>query len=253
MSPDREVHLYWVSQNNEALKERMAKILLIEDDEVAAEFVGSWLLDENYMLEHANRGDLGLEWALQSDFDLILLDWELPGMSGVEILKELRHQNKTMPIIMLTGKDALADKTTGLDGGADDYITKPFELQELSSRIKVQLRRSAKQATNLLQIRGIELDSQQFKATACDADGKNLVIDLLPKEFALLEFFMRNADRVFNAEAIMRRVWSTDSESSTAAFRTALMRLRKKLVAPAGQSEIIETVHGLGYRFNSKA
>lgn len=224
----------------------MAKVLLIEDDEAAAEFVVCWLRDENHIVEHMLDGRDGLEYALQSDYDLILLDWDLPGLSGETILKELRKDGKKTPVIMLTGKSHVRDKTTALDGGADDYLTKPFELQELSARMRVQLRKSADQVSNILELRNIRLDSQNFKATMNGVD-----LDLLPKEFQLLEFFMRNPDKVFNADAIMRRVWKSDSESSTGAFRTGLMRLRKKLELPANEKELIETVHGLGYRFNS--
>lgn len=224
----------------------MAKVLLVEDDEAAADFVSSWLTDENHIVEHVLNGLDGLEYAVQSDYDLILLDWDLPGMSGEMLLKELRAKGKKTPVIMLTGKSQIGDKTLALDGGADDYLTKPFDLQELSARIRVQLRKSADQIDNVLSLRNIKLNSQTFKATM---DGVDL--DLLPKEFALLEFFMRNPDKPFNADAVMRRVWKSDSESSTGAFRTALMRLRKKLELPEGQRELIETVHGLGYRFNS--
>ncbi len=224
----------------------MAKVLLIEDDEAAAEFVTSWLRDENHIVEHMVDGRDGLEFALQSDYDLILLDWDLPSISGDSLLRELRAKGKKTPVIMLTGKSHIRDKTQALDGGADDYLTKPFDLQELSARIRVQLRKAADQVGNIIELRNIKLDAQNFKATMNGVD-----LDLLPKEFALLEFFMRNPDKVYNADAIMRRVWKSDSESSTGAFRTGLMRLRKKLELPEGETELIETVHGLGYRFNS--
>jgi len=226
----------------------MAKILLVEDDETTAEFVTSWLLDENHKVEHCANGKDGLEYCLMSDYDLILLDWDLPGMSGFELLKTIRAKGKITPVIMLTGKSSIDDKVTGLDGGADDYLTKPFELRELSSRVRTQLRKAGGQAANVLSCRSISLDPEQFRATNSGAD-----LDLLPKEFALLEFFMRNPDKVFSAEAVMRRVWNSDSESTTSAFRTALMRLRKKLESQPNEKDIIETVHGVGYRFNSRA
>lgn len=224
----------------------MAKLLLIEDDVAAAEFVISWLTDEHHLVEHVANGPDGLEYAIQSDYDLILLDWELPGMHGNNLLKELRSRGKKTPVIMLTGKSQVEDKTDALDGGADDYLTKPFDLKELSARIRVQLRKVADQVGNILTLRNISLEPQKLKGTMNGAD-----LDLLPKEFALLEFFMRNPDKIFDADAIMRRVWETDSESSSGAFRTTLMRLRKKLELPAGEVPLIETVHGAGYRFNS--
>jgi len=114
--------------------------------------------------------------------------------------------------------------------------------------VRTQLRKAGGQAANVLSCRSISLDPEQFRATNSGAD-----LDLLPKEFALLEFFMRNPDKVFSAEAVMRRVWNSDSESTTSAFRTALMRLRKKLESQPNEKDIIETVHGVGYRFNSRA
>jgi len=225
----------------------MAKILLVEDDESTAEFVSSWLMDENHIVEHSANGNEGLDFSLLSDYDLILLDWDLPGMSGFDVLKALRAKGKKTPVIMLTGKTTINDKTAGLDGGADDYLTKPFDLRELSARVRTQLRRFSGQVANVLSCRSIDLDPEQFRAKCGGVD-----LDLLPKEFALLEFFMRNPDKVFSADAVMRRVWNSDSESTTSAFRTALMRLRKKLDLPTGEKELIETVHGLGYRFNSQ-
>lgn len=224
----------------------MAKVLLVEDDVATAQFVVSWLKREHYLVEHVLTGRDGLEYALQSDFDLILLDWELPEMPGDELLKRLREKGKKTPVIMLTGKSHIDEKELALDGGADDYLTKPFNLKELSARIRVQLRRSSDQIGNTLAFRNLVLDPQTFKATMNGAE-----LDLLPKEFALLEFFMRNPDKIFKADAIMRRVWGTDSESTLGAFRTALMRLRRKLELPQGETPIIETVHGAGYRLNS--
>ncbi len=224
----------------------MAKVLLVEDDVATAQFVVSWLKREHYTVEHVLNGRDGLEYAVQSDFDLILLDWDLPEMSGDALLKQLRATGKKTPVIMLTGKSHIDEKTDALDGGADDYLTKPFNLKELSARIRVQLRKTADQVGNILKLRNLVLDPQTFKATMNGAE-----LDLLPKEFALLEFFMRNSDKLFKADAIMRRVWGTDSESTLGAFRTALMRLRRKLELPEGETPLIETVHGAGYRFNS--
>lgn len=224
----------------------MAKVLLVEDDVATAQFVVSWLMGENHIVEHVVDGLDGLEYALQSDYDVILLDWDLPGMHGDALLKQLRSKGKKTPVIMLTGKSEVGEKTDALDGGADDYLTKPFDLKELSARVRVQLRKSADQLGNVLVLRNITLDPQSFRATMNGAE-----LDLLPKEFALLEFFMRNPDKIFKADAIMRRVWETDSESTQGAFRVSLMRLRRKLELPEGEPPLIETVHGAGYRFKS--
>ena len=191
----------------------MAKVLLVEDDVATAKFVATWLKREHHLVEHVVNGNEGLEYAVQSDYDLILLDWELPGMSGDMVLKELRARGKKTPVIMLTGKSHVEEKTDALDGGADDYLTKPFDLKELSARIRVQLRKSADQIDNILSLRNVQLNPQTFKATI---DGAAL--ELLPKEFALLEFFMRNPDKIYKADAIMRRVWERTARAHWARF-----------------------------------
>jgi DNA-binding response OmpR family regulator len=225
----------------------VAKILIVEDDEHAADMVATWLKAERHNVEVANTGTEGLEHLLMMEYDIVLLDWDLPGISGFEILKQFRANGHTTPVIMLTGKSKIEDKEDGLDSGADDYLTKPYSLKELSARIRAQLRRESRQATNQLELRDIVMIPDEMRVTR---DGQEIV--LLPKEFSLLEFFMRNPDRVFSAEAVMIRVWSSESEPSTDAFRSTLKRLRQKLDVSENQSALIETVHGAGYRFNSK-
>ena len=149
---------------------------------------------------------------------------------------------------MLTGKSDIDDKELGLDSGADDYLTKPYALMELSARIRVQLRRSSKQVQNNLVSGDITVVPDQMRVTRA---GKE--IELLPKEFSLLEFFMRNPDRVFSAEAIMQRVWQSESDATTDAFRSCLKRLRQKIATENEAKPVIETIHGAGYRFNSRA
>lgn len=224
----------------------MARILLVEDNESSAEFVRTWLTGERHVLEIARDGGEALEY-LQSEFDVVLLDWDLPDMSGLQILKHIRSQGKSVPIIMLTGKSEITDKEMGLDSGADDYLAKPFDLTELSARIRVQLRRGSKLTQNTISIGELKLDPVGFRVTWKDQE-----VNLLPKEFSLLEFFMRNPDRMFSAEAILQRLWNLDSEASTNAFRSALKRLRQKLVEAGVPENVVETVHGAGFRLNSK-
>jgi DNA-binding response OmpR family regulator len=225
----------------------MAKILIVEDDKAAAEMVMHWLESERHNIDVAHNGEDGLEHLLMREYDVVLLDWDLPKMSGFDILREFRAKGHTTPVIMLTGKSNIQDKEEGLDGGADDYLTKPYSLKELSARIRAQLRRSSGLPSNQLQAKDIVLVPEQMRLTF---NGKD--VPLLPKEFSLLEFFMRNPDRVFTAEAVMIRVWSTEAEASTDAFRSTLKRLRQKLEAAGVEGTVIETVHGAGYRFNSK-
>jgi DNA-binding response OmpR family regulator len=184
---------------------------------------------------------------LMTEFDIILLDWDLPSMSGHDVLKQFRAKGFTTPVIMLTAKSDIDSKEAGLDGGADDYLTKPFALMELSARIRVQMRKMNKQSQNKIVSGDIVIIPDQLKITRA---GKE--IDLLPKEFSLFEFFVRNPDRVFSAEAVMQRVWQSETDATTDAFRSCLKRLRQKIALPNEEKSIIETVHGAGYRFNSQ-
>ncbi len=188
-----------------------------------------------------------LEFMLMTEFDIILLDWDLPSMSGHDVLKQFRAKGFTTPVIMLTAKSDIDSKEAGLDGGADDYLTKPFALMELSARIRVQMRKMNKQSQNKIVSGDIVIIPDQLKITRA---GKE--IDLLPKEFSLFEFFVRNPDRVFSAEAVMQRVWQSETDATTDAFRSCLKRLRQKIALPNEEKSIIETVHGAGYRFNSQ-
>ncbi len=222
----------------------MPKILVVEDDQASAEIVKTWLSAQRYDVEIARDGLEALEFLRMATFDVILLDFNLPHLSGDSVLKEFRGAGNNTPVIMVTAKSAIAEKEALLDGGADDYLTKPYDLNELSARIRVQLRKSANSVSGQLVVGNLVVYPEQMKVTK---DG--VTIELLPKEFSLLEFFMRNPDKVFSAEAIMIRVWSLDSEAGTNAFRTTLTRLRKKL--NLDDNSLIETVHGAGYRLNS--
>ncbi|HEY9714210.1 MAG TPA: response regulator transcription factor [Chroococcales cyanobacterium] len=224
----------------------MAKILVVEDDPNTQEMVSTWLSSERHVVECADDGHKALEFMRMVEYDLVLLDWDLPGISGVELLKNFRAAGKQTPVIMLTAKSKVEEKEDVLDGGADDYLTKPYSLKELSARIRVQLRKSSNQSTNELSARGIVIMPEQFRAMKDGAELK-----LLPKEFSLLEFFMRNPNRVFSAEAIISRVWPAETEVSANAFHSALKRLRQKLEEKSDQKPIVETIHGAGYRFNS--
>ncbi len=223
----------------------MPKILLVEDDPASAEIVKTWLSAQRYVVEVARDGEEALEFLRMAAFDVILLDFNLPHVSGFDVLKQFRGAGNNTPVIMVTAKSAVSFKEAVLDGGADDYLTKPYELPELSARIRVQLRKSANSISVKLSVGNIVLCPEQMRVTQ---DG--VPIELLPKEFSLLEFFMCHPDKVFTSEAIMNRVWSLDSDASTNAFRTTLTRLRRKLNLKE-DSHLIETVHGAGYRLNS--
>ena len=225
----------------------MAKILLAEDDADMASMVEDWLNHEQHTVEVVVNGADALDRMRFYSYDLIILDWELPKMSGIDALKEYRGQGGLTPVLMLTGRGQVIHKTEGLDSGADDYLTKPFDGQELSARIRALLRRATKQPSNVLSAGSLSLDTA---TRAVLKNGKPL--NLLPKEFVLLEFFMRHAGEVFSPEALLDRVWKSDSDSSLDAVRMCIKRLREKIDPPDGPS-MITTVHRVGYRFDRPA
>jgi OmpR-family two-component system manganese-sensing response regulator len=222
----------------------MAKLLLIEDDKDLCAMIEDALIAHQHTVEMVHTGAEGRERLLTFNYDAVILDWNLPGMTGVSVLKELRDSGNSTPVIMLTGKSATEEKELGLDTGADDYLTKPFSMRELQARIRALLRRPTGYAGTTLTAGDLELDPVLRKVTR---NGQEL--KLLPKEIALLEFFMRHKGQLFTAEAVLNRVWSSESEASPDSFRTCLKRLRQKVDAD-GKESIIEYVHGLGYRMN---
>lgn len=222
----------------------MSKVLLVEDDLVTCDMVRDWLEHELYTVEAAHTGEEALDLMKLYQYDIVVLDWGLPGKSGVEILSRFRADGGTTPVLILTGKRSVGEKEEGLDAGADDYLTKPFELKELSARVRALLRRPIAFSGSILQAGSLALEPNSFKVTRGGAE-----IALLPKEFALLEFLMRHPGQVFSAEAILDRVWTSESEASPETIRTYIKRLRKKLDVE-GQPSILGTVHGVGYKLD---
>ncbi|HEY9790287.1 MAG TPA: response regulator transcription factor [Candidatus Obscuribacterales bacterium] len=217
----------------------MSKILLVEDDIDLAGMVEQNLAREHATVEVVHTGDAALDVLAVSDYDLLILDWELPGASGIEICKWYRQHGGQAPVLMLTGKSSVVEKETGLDSGADDYLTKPFSMRELSARARAALRRTTVLASNVLMQGGYKMDPFKF---SLERDGKR--ISLQPREFALLEFLMRHPGEVFSPEALLERIWRSDTEAGLDALRACVKRIRKKL----DDAELIETVHGMGYR-----
>jgi DNA-binding response OmpR family regulator len=224
----------------------MAKILIVEDEPDLAEPVRAYLTHEHHLVEVVDDGLEALERLRFYKYDLIILDWMLPGMHGVEVCKNFRQSGGTTPILMLTSRKQTNDKITGLDAGADDYLTKPFDVQEISARVRALLRRPQAVTSNVLTARNIILETSTFRVTR---DGTE--ISLLPKEFALLEFFMRHPNQVFSAEALLDRVWSSESEASPETIRTYIKRLRQKIDIKGEKNSIIATVHGVGYKLDA--
>lgn len=225
----------------------MPKILVVEDEPEILVTVEQWLRSDNHIVDTASSGTEAIELLTLMQYDIVVLDWGLPGMSGIEVLKRFRAGGGTTPVIMLTGKQTLEEKETGLDSGCDDYLTKPFQLRELSARIRSVLRRSTGSggASNLLSAGDLVMDTAAHQTTK-----NGQPIKLMPKEYALLEFLLRHPNTVFTAEALIARVWPTDSETSSEMIRNYISRIREKIDSK-GQSSIISTVHGIGYRLDA--
>ncbi len=222
----------------------MTKILIVEDDEVLSKLVGDWLLGAGYDVETASDGITAIDILRAGSFDVVVLDWDLPGKSGLDVLREFRSRGGKARVIMLTAKSLLSDKELGLDLGADDYLTKPFAIKELSARIRALLRRPAEVMTDVLVAGDIQIDLGKHRLT------KNGVeIHLQPRDFSLLEFLMRYPNQIFSAEVLLARVWSSDSEASADALRTSVKRIRKALDEQNNDESksIIKTVPRVGY------
>lgn len=221
----------------------MAKILIVEDDLSIAKSISDWLVYEKHTIEHVDSGNEAWDRLRFYSYDLIILDWQLPEKSGLELLKDFRARGASSPVLMLTGKNHIDDKESGLESGADDYLTKPFDLREFSARIKALLRRPSTY-TAVLSAGDYRLDSG-----SCSLVRNGEKIKLMPKEFAVLEFLMRHPNQYFLPEHILNQVWPDESESSIDALRTCIKRLRQK-IDDAGVSPI-QSSRGCGYKFDA--
>ncbi|MGD9681198.1 MAG: response regulator transcription factor [Candidatus Obscuribacterales bacterium] len=220
----------------------MAKVLLVEDDEEIAFSIRDWLSGEQHTVDMVHNGAEGLDLMNNYHYDLVVLDINLPDISGIEVCSTYRSKGGNACVLMLTGNDRIVDKEHGLDAGADDYLTKPFHPRELSARLRALMRRSQRggKAAATLEFRGIKLDPA---AKRVSRDG--VEIQLLPKEFALLEFLMRHPGEVFSQDALLERVWSSESEVSPDTVRVHIRRLRQKLGFEG--DTLIKTLHRQGY------
>ena len=214
-------------------------ILIVEDEEKLARFVEMELSYEGYKVQKAHDGRAGLLLALSGDFDLIILDVMLPGLNGMEVLRRIRKELRT-PVIMLTARDTVVDKVTGLDGGADDYMTKPFEIEELLARIRKSLRSAAKEG-KLLTACGVTVDPAR---RAVELKGAH--VELTKREFDLLQFLMENKGLVFSREALLGRVWGYDYMGDTNVVDVYVRYIRGKIDDVYG-IKLIHTVRGVGY------
>ncbi|MBS2010522.1 MAG: response regulator transcription factor [Cyanobacteria bacterium SZAS TMP-1] len=221
----------------------MAKILFVDDDKHLAAVVSDWLTGENHVVDVVNDG---LEAASRLQFysyDLIILDLTMPGMDGMEVCKKYRAEGGKAPIIMLTGRNETEQKMEGLDSGADDYQTKPFEMRELGARVRALLRRPQELVSEVITAGPLKLDVKAQKVTR-----NNVEIRLLPQQMALLEFFMRHPGEIFSSETLLDRIWSSEADTSPDTVRVHITRIRQK-IDEDGQQSFIRTMHRVGYCF----
>jgi two-component system OmpR family response regulator len=218
-------------------------ILYVEDEAKIAKFVCTGLKEQGFVVDYCEDGNQGYNYALDNEYDAIVLDIMLPGKDGLSILKSLRRAKRNVPVILLTARNELDDRLEGLNLGADDYLAKPFFVEELVARIHAVVRRTSGEHQNLISAGPIKLDCMTREVT-CNQQ----VVELTTREFNLLEYLMRSLGRVFTRTQILEHVWGYDFNPNTNVVDVCIQRIRKK-IEPIGGSGWIESVRGVGYRF----
>jgi DNA-binding response OmpR family regulator len=222
----------------------VARILIVEDEERIAAFVAKGLKAEGHVVTAVADGRVGLDEALSGIHDLVILDIGLPGLDGFDLLDQLRSQGSRVPVIVLTARDSVADTVSALEGGADDYMPKPFRFAELLARVRLRLRQAgegAAAAETVLEAGGFRLD---LRTRRVRVDGRE--VDLSAREFTLLEIFMRNPGQVLSREQLLDHVWGFDFDPGSNVVDVYVGYLRRKLGSAA-----VTTVRGMGYRFSA--
>ncbi|MEA5582033.1 response regulator transcription factor [Nodularia harveyana UHCC-0300] len=219
------------------------KILLVEDDERIASSLAEALTDNNYAIDLAADGEEAWDLITAFNYDLILLDVMLPKINGIELCQQLRKHNYSTPALMLTAKDSSTDKVMGLDAGADDYVIKPFDLKELLARIRALLRRGNAHLSPLLEWGELLLDPAN-----CTVTYQKQLLSLTPKEYQLIELFLRNNGHILNRYQIIDHIWSSIDPPNEDTVKVHIRGIRQKLKAAGAKHDFIETVYGLGYR-----
>ncbi len=219
----------------------MAKILVVDDDLELTSALVDHLKSHGYVLESCDSGEDALQLLANFHYDLIVLDWSLPGINGDEVCARFRRKGGQTPIIFLTGQGDIVSKETGLGAGADDYVVKPYDIRELMARVRTALRRRTGAVLQQLEVDELLLDVE-----ACTISIGTKMILLRPKEVSLLEFLMRNTNRVYSAQQLIDAVWTSEAEVTTGSVRSWMNLLRQKL-SEAGKPDLIETVARSGY------
>ena len=220
----------------------MAKILLVEDDIDLCATICDRLKAEQHIIEVVHDGNEGSERLRFYSYDFVILDWNLPGKIGPEVCREFRGQGGATPVLMLTGRQEVQDKETGLDAGADDYLTKPFSTRELAARIRAILRRPQVVIDACLSFNGVVLNTVKHTVTVDENS-----VHLHPKEFAILELLLKHKSQVFSVDNLLDRLWKSESDATVDSVRTTVKRLRQK-IDKEGQPSLLRTVHGFGYK-----
>lgn len=218
------------------------RILIVEDEHKIANSVKQGLEQEKYAVDVVYDGEAGLDLATGEEYDLIILDWMLPKITGLQIVKTLREKEIHTPVLFLTAKGEIYDKVEGLNAGADDYLSKPFAFTELLARIRALSRRSKNSTGSILKVSNIELDSSTFEVKR-----EAQTIQLSNKEFSLLEYLMRHPNQTIKKDQIMAHVWNYDSDVLPNSVEVYVKHLRDKL----GKPDLIQTVRGFGYRIGN--
>jgi DNA-binding response OmpR family regulator len=221
------------------------RILLVEDDIRLAETLAEALTDQRYVVDVVTDGEAGWDQAKVLEYDLLLLDVMLPELDGISLCQRLRSHGYSMPVLMLTARDTVSDKIAGLDAGADDYVVKPIDLQELFARVRALLRRGSATSPPILEWEALRLDPSTYEVSYGETP-----VHLTPKEYGLLELLMRNGRRVLSRSAIIEHVWSLETPPEEHAVKVHIRGLRQKLKAAGASEDLIETVHSMGYRLN---
>ena len=202
------------------------KVLIIEDEYNLADAISSMLKSKKYDVEIRTDGEEGLDEALTDIYDLIVLDVMLPSMNGFEILKELKKENINSKVLMLTAKNTIDDKMVGFNNGADDYLTKPFHMEELLARVNIQLRKNNTVSTDILELGDIELNIKTMELSNKNSNNK---VKIIGKEFSLLEYFMSNPNHVMDKEQVFVKIWGYDTECDINTLEAYISFIRKKL------------------------
>ncbi|WP_026733763.1 two-component system response regulator RppA [Fischerella sp. PCC 9605] len=227
------------------------RILVVDDEIELTDPLSRVLTREGYSVDAAYDGTSGSQLAQTGNYDLLILDWMLPGKTGLEICQELRRQGVTTPVLFLTAKDTLDDRVEGLDAGADDYLIKPFELRELLARVRALLRRFGRETpgtpTGRLTVADLELDPENQVAYR-----QGRIIELSEKESQLLQYLMENTGKLLTHAQIMQHLWQDDEQPSSNVI-AALMRLLRRKIELTGETPLIHSVYGKGYRFGTSS